>query len=316
MNKKILFAVDGSPKCLEALSAIGRLLQDQVDCHLTLFHCIQQLSTLYTVKADEVDASKVFSKEAERVGDLVLQESNRVLLKNGFPSDRIELKVELGSEDPAEDVLKQAEADDIGTIALGRRGLSRVNSFLLGSVSDKVARYSNHGAVWIVDTPVHRSRKVLLAVEGVQDCQVLTNYAGEFLGSIPDLKYTLLHLIPPVPPAFWDDGHILSSEERRVRRDHVEKWRLRWTQQVEKYMAEARDFLVQKGIPSENVTTSIVPTKEGIARDLLNEISESHYEIVLVGKRSFQKNTSFLLGNRANKILHNVKGVILCILDS
>jgi hypothetical protein len=145
---------------------------------------------------------------------------------------------------------------------------------------------------------------------------VLTNYAGEFLGSIPDLQYTLLHLIPSVPPAFWDDGHILSLEERRVRRDQVEKWRLQWTQQAEKYMAEASDFLVQKGVPSENVTTSIVPTKKGIARDLLNEISESHYEIVLVGKRSFKKNTSFLLGNRANKILHSVKGVILCMVDS
>ena len=316
MNKNILFAVDGSPKCLEALSVVGKLLKDQVDCHLTLFHCVQQLSTLYTVKADEVDASKVFSKEVERIGGLVLQKSNRVLLKNGFPSDRIQLKVELGSEDPAEDVLKQAEAKDIGTIALGRRGLSRVGSFLFGSVSNKVALHSSHNAVWIVDTPVHRSRKVLLAVEGVHDCQVLTNYAGEILGSIPDLQYHLLHLAPPVPPVFWDDGHILSSEERRVRRNQVEKWRLQWTQRAEKYIAEARDFLVGRGVPSENVTTSIVPTKEGIARDLLNEINELHYEIVLVGKRSFQKNTSFQLGNRANKILHSVKGVILCMLDS
>jgi hypothetical protein len=61
-------------------------------------------------------------------------------------------------------------------------------------------------------------------------------------------------------------------------------------------------------------TVSLV-RKEGVASDLINEIELNHYKIVLIGKKSFNKKTSYLLGNRANKILYNVRGVILCLLD-
>jgi nucleotide-binding universal stress UspA family protein len=315
MQKKILFAVDGSDRCLEALATVGELLKDQSDCDLELFHSVQEFSNSYTVEADGVDASRVFASRVEEIGNTVLKKAKGVLLASGFPTGRAQVKVELGSKDPAEDILRRAHTNGISTIALGRRGLSKIGRFFLGSVSNKVAHYCDRGAVWIVDTPTHQTRKVLLAVEGVQDCLVLTRYAGEFFGSIADLQFTLLHLIPAVPPAFWDDGHILSPEERKNRKTHVEKWRSEWMKQAESYMAKGRDLLVQKGVPVENVTTTILPTREGVASDLINEIELNHYKIVLIGKKSFNKKTSYLLGNRANKILHNVGGVILCLLD-
>lgn len=182
MQKKILFAVDGSQSCLEALSTVGELLKKQADCHLTVLHCVEQLSNLYTVEADGVDASKVFANRVEKIGNSIIEESSSVLLASGFPAERTQVKVELGSEDPAEDILRRAREKGISTIALGRRGLSKVEEFLFGSVSNKVAHYSGRTAVWIVDTPVHQSHKVLLAVEGVQDCLALTHYAGEFFG--------------------------------------------------------------------------------------------------------------------------------------
>jgi nucleotide-binding universal stress UspA family protein len=297
------------------LATVGELLKDQNDCDLELFHSVQEFSNSYTVAADEVDASRVFASRVEKIGNSVLVKSKGVLLASGFPPQRTQVKVELGSEDPAEDILRQAQEEGISTVALGRRGLSKMGRFLLGSVSNKVAHYCDRDAVWIVDTPVHQSRKVLIAFEGFKDCLELTRYAGAYFGSIPDLQFTLLHLIPPVPPAFWDDGHILSLEERKDRKAHVEKWRLGSMEQAEKYVAEGRDFLVQKGVQPENVTASIVPTREGVASDLINEIEDKHYEIVLIGKKSFHKKTSYLLGNRANKILHKAKGVILCLLD-
>jgi nucleotide-binding universal stress UspA family protein len=315
MQKKILFAVDGSDRCFDALSGVGELLKDQSDCDLELFHSVQELSKAYNVEADGVDASRVFASRVEKIGNAILEKSKGVLLASGFPTERTQVKVELGSEDPAEDILRRAHANGISTIALGRRGLSKIGRFLLGSVSNKVAHYCDRGTVWIVDTPIEQSRKVLLAVEGVQDCLVLTRYTGEFFSSIPGLEFTLLHLVPPIPPAFWDDGHILSPEERQDRKAYVEKWRSEWMKQAEEYMGEGRDFLVQKGVPPENVTITIVPTREGITSDLLNEIENQHYEIVLIGKKSFHKKTPYLLGNRANKILHKARGIILCLLD-
>lgn len=60
----------------------------------------------------------------------------------------------------------------------------------------------------------------------------------------------------------------------------------------------------------------VEPAKVGIARDLLEEIARERYQMVMIGKKSLQKKTPFLLGSFANKLLHNAKGVILCLVDS
>ena len=44
--RKILLAVDGSQTGLDAVSIMGRLLKNQEDMKIVLFHCVQQISTL------------------------------------------------------------------------------------------------------------------------------------------------------------------------------------------------------------------------------------------------------------------------------
>ena len=44
--RKILLAVDGSQRGLDAVSILGRLLKDQEDMKIVLLHCVQQISTL------------------------------------------------------------------------------------------------------------------------------------------------------------------------------------------------------------------------------------------------------------------------------
>ena len=48
-------------------------------------------------------------------------------------------------------ILEKADSESCGTIALGRRGLSLVKEFFLGSVSTKVMRNARGHAVWVVD---------------------------------------------------------------------------------------------------------------------------------------------------------------------
>jgi nucleotide-binding universal stress UspA family protein len=50
----------------------------------------------------------------------------------------------------AEAIVKEAREGDYGTIVLGRRGLSKVQEFLLGRVSNKVINIIRRRALWIV----------------------------------------------------------------------------------------------------------------------------------------------------------------------
>lgn len=81
-------------------------------------------------------------------------------------------------------------------------------------------------------------------------------------------------------------------------------------------MIEGRDLLIQKGVLGQNVSVVIQPTTQGIARDLLHEADARKCQLFVMGKRSFQEKKPFLMGSHTNKILQNLKGAILCLVDS
>ena len=124
-------------------------------------------------------------KDQERVGQAVLQASLRKLTEAGFPKANVELRLKLDSLDPALDIIDQADIERIRTIVVGRRGRSQVEALLLGSISGKVAQYARDKIVWIVDTPVNDSMKVLIAMEGVPEVRELSYYSADAVWRLP-----------------------------------------------------------------------------------------------------------------------------------
>ncbi|HYA43132.1 MAG TPA: universal stress protein [Syntrophobacteraceae bacterium] len=311
----ILVAVDGTQRGLETVSILGRLLKDQQDLRIVLFHCVQQIATLLPgdICRDVEESCRLPFEDQEKVGRAVLDASLGRLRDAGFPEANVDSRLKLDSLDPATDIIAQAEAERIRTIVVGRRGRSQVEALLLGSISSKVAQYARDKAVWIIDTPVNDSMKTLIAMEGLPEVRALSYYTAELFGACPGMTYTFMHIIPPIPPTFWDDGHILSPAEQTERQKRIEKWRSEWTDTVRLYMSEGRDLLMERGVSDQSVESLILNAKEGIARDLLNEIEAHKFQIVVMGKRSFHERKPFLMGSHASKLLQNTKGVILCM---
>ena len=104
----------------------------------------------------------------------MMDESLKRLVEAGFPRDRVEPRMKLNSADPAHDIIAEAQNENIRTIALGRRGRSQVEALLLGGVSGKVAHYSQHKTIWIVDAPINESGKVMIAMEDGVEARQLT----------------------------------------------------------------------------------------------------------------------------------------------
>ncbi len=317
MEKKILLAVDGSRRGFEAVSIVGGFLKEQRHTGVVLFHCVHQLGSLQPddMCTNLYESCKLPIGDQEKVGHEVLDEALKRLLDAGFPKERVEVRLRTNSMDPAQDIIAEAESRGYETIAVGRRGRGTLDSLLLGSVSGKVAQYGARHTIWIVDTPVHDTRKVLIAMEGAPESIDLARYVADLAAPISGLEYTFLHLVPPVPPTFWDDGHILGTDEDKDPRARVERWRTEWTAKVEKFMSEGAELLVSRGVPRENVRTWILPTRQGVARDLLAAIEEQRFSVVFMGKKSLHERKPFLMGSHANKMLQTAGGTILCLVD-
>ncbi len=313
--RKILIAADGTQKGLEMLSVLGRLLKERKDIKVVLFHCVPKIAALLPedLCMDVVDSCKIAYDAQQRLGKAVLAASSARLTEAGFAEADIELRLKIDSVDPARDIVEQANIEAIRTIAVGRRGRSQVETLLLGSVSAKVAQYADDKAVWIVDAPVNDSMSVLVAMEGTPDARALCEYTSEFFVDWTGSSYSFVHIVPSLPPEFWDDGHILNESEQKERQALIEKWRANWTGAVEHSMSEGRNILEKRGADPKSVETLVLPTRKGIARDLLTEIEAHKFRIVVIGRKSHREKKPFQLGSHASKILQNSRGVILCL---
>jgi len=69
----------------------------------------------------------------------------------GFLPKNVKVKIRKKKKGIAQDIMKEARDGGYDTIVMGRRGLSGIKEFLMGSVSNKVVHAADGMAVIVVD---------------------------------------------------------------------------------------------------------------------------------------------------------------------
>src|SRR5512135_3322912 len=95
--------------------------------------------------------------------------------------------------------------------------------------------------------------KMLIAIDGSQCSMRAVDYAGRQFTGNRDLRVTLLHVLPYPPAPFWDDGHILSEQEKAARNSVIEKWLVNQRAKLEPLFKEAVELLIGQGIGPEQI---------------------------------------------------------------
>jgi nucleotide-binding universal stress UspA family protein len=315
MEKKILVGVDGEQKSLEAVEMLGKILKDMPSIQLVLFHSLQPTSSLQAGEICTSVDSKFSFDSRTKIGHAILKEAQCRLAAAGFPENRVETRLKIDGTDPARDILVESDSMGIDTVALGRHGKGQVKGFLMGSVSNKVAQYARKKNIWIVDTPLKENNKVLISVQESPESCKLVEYASECFGGTTSMDFTLMHILPPVPPTLWDDGHILDSEERKDRQQRIERWKSDTLRRMEEQASKECDIMKVRGIPESNLKRLVRPAKEGIALDTLNEIEEHGFSMVILGRNAPSERRANIIGGQANRVLQGAKGAIICLVD-
>ncbi len=151
MPKKILVAFDGSEGALTAVDCAGSVLVDP-DCQVALRHIIRPLDIPKTgpdelfAPKDEEEWLETMKKEI----DPAMEEAKDRLINAGFTSSRVTTKIISGKRSRAKALVEEAKDGGYGTIVMGRRGLSVVQEFFMGRVTNKVLHMADNMAVWIV----------------------------------------------------------------------------------------------------------------------------------------------------------------------
>ena len=157
MGQKILVALDDSSNAMRTIEFITKTFS-QSGNDITLFSVLPDTAALCDMNSPELtpyflSQHSNFCQLEERKKQLVnevLKQAKDVLVKAGFDKDRIRLKVQVKKRGIARDIIEEAYSG-YSIVVMGRRGLSGIKEFMLGSVSQKVIHSVKDISVLIVN---------------------------------------------------------------------------------------------------------------------------------------------------------------------
>ena len=154
--KKTLLAVDSSPASMKAVEFVASLLGGH-GYEISIFHAIPGLEAIHFDLSEncrpelpEVDMSGTCLETFKLKVARLFHDVKDMLMTSGFESEKISEKVISGVRSRSEAIVKEAEDGGFGTIVVGRRGLSKVEAFLLGQVGHEVFCGGKMFSVWVV----------------------------------------------------------------------------------------------------------------------------------------------------------------------
>jgi nucleotide-binding universal stress UspA family protein len=153
---KVLVALDDSANAARAVEYVSKNFS--ADHEVTLFSVIPDTQMLCNIDSPELtpyfqSQRNVFCSLEDKKKELIEAAANRakdVLLKAGFKKEKITVKVQAKKKGIARDIVAEAEFG-YDTIIMGRRGLSGIKEFMMGSVSQKVLNSAKDLSVIIVN---------------------------------------------------------------------------------------------------------------------------------------------------------------------
>lgn len=148
VKKKILIAIDTSENSNRALKYTGEMVGSSIGFNVTLLHVIRcENRDNYT--SDE-DWEKACYTKGEK-GLELLKNGRDILQRYGIKEDSMEdLIVTSKTSSVAAEIMKVQKEGEYDTVVVGRRGISKAEEFLFGSVSNKVVHYSSNCTVWVI----------------------------------------------------------------------------------------------------------------------------------------------------------------------
>jgi nucleotide-binding universal stress UspA family protein len=158
-------------------------------------------------------------------------------------------------------------------------------------------------------------KKILIAIDDSPNATKAVEYVAQQFAGAADLEVGLVHVLPNLPAIFWDEGHILSEEEKHDRKKVVDKWIADRKVKMAPAFKKAIDMLTGKGMKPQQITTKSLSDSTDVAESILEEAKDGGYLTIVVGRRSITSGKHPLIGSVSSKIVAQGSGVAVTIVE-
>jgi len=297
----ILYATDGS----DCARTAGRLLASlplPADAHITILSAVP--GDVWVESMLFTDTSAQEHQLAQRLAECQAERGAALLGQCGVPVD-----CSVGRQDAAAAILERAEADHADLIVVGSHGKGTIERFLVGSVSEHVARHAQRSVL------VARRDKVERVIVGIDGSEA-SEHALDALARLPLPAETLVTVVYVAP---WYEGQKAVSpsshreEEALAEKSDTEPGSRGWTTVVprpgalaERIAAHAERRLRAAGRLAEVCIRHGLP-----AEQLIAATRELGADLIVVGSANRSGLDRFFLGSVSASVLHHAPCSVL-----
>ncbi len=309
-GKKILIAVDGSPHSLQAIKYVASLCSG-LPVEVSLLHVLPMAAEelLWQISMDENFKSKIkeqferFNDECQLAAQKFLDQAKEILVNSGYVPDFVMTMLRQWQSGIARDIMLEAKKG-YDAVVIGRRGLGRVESLMLGSVSAQIVQGVDWIPVWVVGGEI-LSKKMLLAVDASPNSRQAVSYVAPYAART-GAEVTLLHVVrqffpgwsPPLTPA----GKELEAEVQASLKPKIQQM-----------LQEYKGCLEKAGVAPAKIRIACKFGTYSRAAEILATAREGNYGTVVMGRRGISAVREFIMGRVTTKVLNGAEGLAVWI---
>ncbi len=241
---------------------------------------ISPVPSVVTAERTQEDMRRAISKE-----NALVEDRKKLLADQEISCETMVVD----SDDVAGEIIRTGEKGRYDLIVVGSRGVSGMRSWILGSVSKKVAKEAK-GSVLIVKNKIDSLPKILLAYDGSSESkkalEVAIELGKKFTGQVNPIAVVNIPLSP--------EGHVMTDIDR-------------WEKEMKNYVVDAVTALKAASVPGEGEVLNSVD----VSRAICEEAAKRNYDLILAGNRGLGKFRALFLGSVASGIADNAKTNVL-----
>jgi nucleotide-binding universal stress UspA family protein len=146
--KRMIIAIDDSQRSINAIEYVGSIAGHLADIHLCLLHIYPEPPPDYSRSGATLDDYK---SEQEERAKMLFAQAKKILQQHGVAPHAISSRCQMaGGLSISAAILELQTEENYGTIVVGKRGISKAEEFLFGSISNALIHNGRDIAVWVI----------------------------------------------------------------------------------------------------------------------------------------------------------------------
>jgi len=310
ISKLAVVPMDGSKDASKALNYIHTLYPTDHNLKLALLHVLPALPPIMVAEAKTNRRTahhlKLMQDKHHILGNHVLDDAQKHLVRKGFRADQIEKTLERTRVGIARDINAYVEKRRADALVISGSSKSWLEGFFTGEITEKLLEITQVCPIWVVKGTVKYAH-VLIAVDGSPNSLRAVDHTGLMLAGTPN-KITLIHVT---------NGMLRFFPKEVVQ--EMGELEDTWTQEagdfIQPKLEMTRDMLIKAGVSPDQIDMKIVNGGRRLAKILLEEAQKCKAGAIVLGRRGMTDANDYVMGSVTRKIVAQAENLAVWVVS-